>query len=445
MTDMTVTSGDRYEDPSKEFHPVEHIEPKCMLNQFLDVPFPREAFPTRIRAICDHLHDVRGTPIEMLYFCAIGIVAGVAGDHFKATGTFKDHEQFPNQYFLGIGESSSGKSTALEPLLKHLQRKEDEKHRLYKYALKNNPETKDTRFMIANATSEAIAIRMAQTENAIFSITAEGRQVFDIIGGAYKNGRSDGISLYNSGWSGEGYYCDRVQREEVYISRAFISALWLVQPDILNSLILNETNIQSGFVARLFPFRATAPLQYDVPNSPPQDKSIVDEWGRFICELCDARDSATIMIRATPEAKIIFSNYYNRYVDIQNAIGEYALLVSKSCEKACRLALTFAICDERTIIDETLARNACSVVDYSNGIILESQVSKYNIRVEEGKNKIINFFTKRNTTRLTAGQFAQFSNITLADLEHAAKEYPSLFTLKHGKTNGTAIIYTPPR
>ena len=68
------------------------------------------------------------------------------------------------------------------------------------------------------------------------------------------------------------------------------------------------------------------------------------------------------MSYATDEARDVFRLFYNKLVDLQMGLGRFYTLIAKSWEKAIRLALDFAICDESNMIDEQTAINACEVV-----------------------------------------------------------------------------------
>ena len=433
------------ENPTQEFKPTPPPqEPICLLDDYLNIPFNPELFPKRIREICDHLHELRGTPLEMLYFCAAGVIAGVAGDRFKAVNCCKDYEQCLNQFFLGIGESSAGKSTALEPLTNAIIRKEAKAYSLYQQAVKSKVDASDPHFIINNATSEALGVRMSISKQPLFSLSAEARDVLSIIGGEYKKGGgASELSFYCRAWSGESYSVERVNRDSIFIERAFLSALWLVQPDVFSTLNESKTNTSSGFIARLFLFKANAPLQYDTDETPPRNEQIFYNWESFLLGLLNNRNGNIKLIKATSAARAIFLAYENKYVDIQNAIKDYAGYVSKSREKACRLALLFAICDDKNEIDEQTARNACEIVDYSNGVLLDLVSVGYKARAEQTRTKIEAFFIERKTSRLTARDFRNYKRIELPELERAAQEYPQLFRIEDGKNKGKAIYYTP--
>jgi len=426
------------EDPTKEFQSTETLEPICVLEKLINIPFPKSAFPARIREICDHLHELNGTPLEMLYFCAAGIVAGIAGDRFQAVGAIRHYKQIPNQYFVGIGESSSGKSTALEPLLRAVKRYEAELYNSYKS--NTNPNSTDPRFIVENASSESLSVKMEKTGSPIFSLSPEARQVFEIIGGTYKKSGGDGVSFYNQAWSGESYSCDRITRNSIYISKAVLSSLWLIQPDVIVTLTQQKTFKDSGLMARLMAFKSNAPLQYDTGNTPKEDERLFYNWESFLIDLLENRSGNIKTIQANDTARNLLRAFFNRYIDFQNTLKTYADLIAKSAEKAARLALLFAICDENDEIDGDTARNACAVVDYCNGVLLDIYTVGYKARSEENRKRIEAFFKERNTTRLTSAQFRQYKRIELVELEQAAQEYPSLFNIGNGRQHGSKII-----
>ena len=428
------------ENPTKEYEAISNIEPVSPFSA-LKKDFNPKCFPRRIRRICDHLHELNDTPEEMLYFCATGIVAGIAGDRFQATKTTnKNYRQYPNQYIVGIGDSSVGKSTALNPLMEVIWRKESEVHKAY-IANKTNGAI-DARIVIENATSEAIAIRQQICASPLFSVSAEAGQILDIIGGAYKKRGNDGISYYNKAWSGETYSCDRVNRENVYIDRAMLSALWLTQSAPFEKFLSNSEAYSTGLIARFLCFNVESKPQYDDGIEKPKDESIFHDWENFIGRLYDERSSNDVKtIRATDKARDVFRLFHNSLEDFKGRLGDLYRLIAKSREKAIRLALAFAICDESDIIDEQTARNACEVVEYCNGVLLGYYESKYFNQLENIKRKMEEVFLQCQQDRLMAAIFKQRRRLSMEDLEKGAKAYPKLFEIKDGDTNGKAVLY----
>ena len=60
------------------YNPTKEIKSSTtILDKYMGISFPQDAYPTLVREVCDHLHKVRGIPKEMLYSCGLGIVAGI--------------------------------------------------------------------------------------------------------------------------------------------------------------------------------------------------------------------------------------------------------------------------------------------------------------------------------------------------------------------------------
>ncbi len=117
----------------------------------------------------------------------------------------------------------------------------------------------------------------------------------------------------------------------------------------------------------------------------------------IICYIC--------LSYATDEAREVFRLFYNKLVDLQMGLGRFYTLIAKSWEKAIRLALDFAICDESNMIDEQTAINACEVVGYCNGVLLGYYENDYFDKLEDIKRKVEEVFSRQKQNRLTAGIF----------------------------------------
>jgi hypothetical protein len=100
----------------------------------------------------------------MLYSCAIGIIAGIVGNKYRVENLHPSYTQTLNQYFLGIGNSSAGKSTAVDPLIFTILDKEREFMREYKKNKRQGLNPIDPRRIIENAThSEEVFLRIVSS------------------------------------------------------------------------------------------------------------------------------------------------------------------------------------------------------------------------------------------------------------------------------------------
>ena len=434
-----------YAGTTKEFKTLEQLEPRCALEPYLNIEFPQASFPSRIREICDHLHAINGTPLEMLYFCAAGVAAGVAGNRYK-TSCLQGKEQHLNQYFTGLARSGTGKTSAIEPLFKAVETAENKTFKDFKRDYENGVNgIIDPTYIFEDTTSESLTFEMSKKNIPAFSISDEGRKVFSVICGEYKKAGSDGVSFYNKAWSGSTYRCSRRNLDiTLIIENAFLSSLWLVQPDVITILLSNEAIKESGFLWRLLLFKTNAKIQDPIENPPEIGEQILYKWNSFILDLNKRRnDKDVVIMPCSSEARKFFYNYACKIASLRREIGEYEAPFTRSAEKAMRLSLLFAMCDNANTITEQHARNACAVVDYSDSVMLEILSNGYKARAEENRARIEAFFKERGAIRLTFGQFRQYKRIEAEQLEQAAQEYPTLFKIETGQTNGKVIHYTP--
>ncbi len=395
--------------------------------------FNGDAFPKRIREIGDHLGELYDSPKELAYFSAAAVVAGVAGDRFKLVDAIGAYEQFPNQYFVGIGDSSIGKSTVMTPLTDEIHRKE------------NAEADADKRIIIENITSEQIAVRQSKCGQPLFSLSSEGGGIFEIINGKYSaKGNTDGVPFLNKAWSCEPYSCDRVNRPSIHIERAMLSSLWLVQPKPFEEFISNPAIEYYGLAARFLCFKAPKVARYYDGKERKRNEGIFANWGGFIGRLYDRRrGKEPITIHAVPEARKVFENYHNRYegIKMDGTFGESFALVAKSAEKSARLALCFAVCNETDTVDEETAKHACDLVDYTNGVLLEFFEGKHVQGLERNREKMEELFQKENSQRIKASNFRVYKRLTVDEVEQVAHAYPDEFEIEKGRRCGTVVCY----
>lgn len=101
----------------------------------------------------------------------------------------------------------------------------------------------DPSFIVMNATSEAIAQKMAENGGTVFSLCAEARSLLAIVGGLYRK-EGDDTEIYNSGWSGESIRQDRISRGVAEIHKPCLSILWLVQYDAFRNIMVKKRELR---------------------------------------------------------------------------------------------------------------------------------------------------------------------------------------------------------
>lgn len=415
------------------------------LNKYTEIEFPAEAFPDAIRKVSEHLNKTRQAPYEMLSFCSLGIISGVAGYYYRLLGAVDNQTQTANLYLLGSGGSSQGKSIALRPLSEFLEEEHGKWIKRYKEELKTNPDAVSPKFIFSNVTTEALAKKMEEVDAPLFSIDAEAGDILEIIAGKYNKNNTTDADFYNKSWSIEPHSGARVHSGDFYIQNPCLSALWLTQPYKIRQTIVSKESLKdSGFVGRLIMFGVDVQMQEDTGNVPKENPQILEKWNCTIGRLLEARRRKQFAeIHANTEAKEVFKDFHNEIVRaLKGDLGGFEALLGKSREKACRVALNFAICDGVKRVNEQTAKNACDIIRYSNAKILELYSSGYAERVEKIKATTEDFFKERGVDALTVSELKRNKRIELDELKLISSHYPDLFSVKKvEKGKGYIIMY----
>lgn len=431
---------------------------------------PIGAFPHIIQRVARTVHEAQNLPMEFLCFIACGILSGTVGKSFRAYNAVNAYTQDANLYMLGLGASSSGKSASAKILGKRLLSLEMEARLEYREKLLkkksaitksieafeklggDSPEEKkaeepqedekleDPSFIVMNATSEAIAQKMAENGGTVFSLCAEARSLLAIVGGLYRK-EGDDTEIYNSGWSGESIRQDRISRGVAEIRKPCLSILWLVQYDAFrNIMVKNENFVASGFAGRFLFFRGPKDIPIDKGLKIPLDKNVMEDWDKMITALYEFRRNKGFQrIQATPEAAEIFRKFHNEQVELMNnELKSVQELLGKARENAARLAIIFAIADETEIIDGRIAENACKVIKYSLYNAVEFYTSGLLVRLEQRREKMESILRKKDG-RVRISYFQQFAKIFPDEIHNIVATFPNLYALRK-ESNGTYVL-----
>lgn len=431
---------------------------------------PIGAFPHIIQSVARTVHEAQNLPMEFLCFIACGILSGTVGKSFRAYNAVNAYTQDANLYMLGLGASSSGKSASAKILGKRLLSLEMEARLEYREKLlkKKSAMTKsidafeklgessseekkaeepqedekleDPSFIVMNATSEAIAQKMAENGGTVFSLCAEARSLLAIVGGLYRK-EGDDTEIYNSGWSGESIRQDRISRGVAEIHKPCLSILWLVQYDAFrNIMVKNENFVASGFAGRFLFFRGPKDIPIDKGLKIPLNKNVMEDWDKMITALYEFRRNKGFQrIQATPEAAEIFRKFHNEQVELMNnELKSVQELLGKARENAARLAIIFAIADETEIIDGRIAENACKVIKYSLYNAVEFYTSGLLVRLEQRREKMESILRKKDG-RVRISYFQQFAKIFPDEIHNIVAIFPNLYALRK-ESNGTYVL-----
>lgn len=434
--------------------------------EFYESECPIGAFPKVIRDVVKTYSTARNLPMELLCFCACGILSGAMGRVFKARNAVSGgYTQTANVYILGVGESSTGKSASIRALFSNLERRVLREISQYEKELeifkksKTKPEqnklngkegfgfddetadapklSKNPDFIVKNATSEAMIKAMEESGGEIFSVCEEARDSIYIVAGNYRK-QGDDTETLNSGWCGEPIKHSRIVNGVFNVPNPCISLLWMVQNDIIDNIVAKNKGsfIGSGFLGR-FLYCKGAPKT--VPNSKeiiPLDESAIAKWEKLLNDTYDIRKRGeTVWIDADQEAFEYFWDFDAFNTRLMNGkLRTQASLLGKARENAIRLAVIFAQAEGATQITADIAKRACRVVSYSICVSVVLFSSGMLPEIEKDRAKMESMIRQNDGFYKKISFFDQYSSLRSERVEFIVHTFPELYEiLKKGK------------
>lgn len=434
--------------------------------EFYESECPIDAFPKVVRDVARTYAVARNLPMELLCFCACGILSGAMGRVFKARNAVSGgYTQTANVYILGVGESSTGKSASIRALFSNLERRVLREISQYEKELEifkksktklaqdklNGKEgfgfddetadapklSKNPDFIVKNATSEAMIKAMEESGGEIFSVCEEARDSIYIVAGNYRK-QGDDTETLNSGWCGEPIKHSRIVNGVFNVPNPCISLLWMVQNDIIDNIVAKNKGsfIGSGFLGR-FLYCKGAPKT--VPNSKeiiPLDESAIAKWEKLLNDTYDIRKRGEIVwIDADQEAFEYFWDFDAFNTRLMNGkLRTQASLLGKARENAIRLAVIFAQAEGATQITADIAKRACRVVSYSICVSVVLFSSGMLPEIEKDRAKMDAMIRQNDGSYKKISFFDQYSSLRSERVEFIVNTFPNLYEIvKKGK------------
>lgn len=372
-------------------------------------PFPTDVFPPALEAFCRQVAEATSTPPDFAGHTMLA-TAGAGIGNSRAL-CLKEHIWYesPRFYSLSVGDPASGKTPAIDAVVKPYQslqmrllaKYDQDKAAFtqaeaeYELAVKENrarpagerqslpapPEepAAPERFVAVDATVESLAPLLAANPRGLLMPQDEG--VGWVRGmGQYKGGKGNDRQFWLSGWSGKGHMVDRKGQGSVPITipRPFINVVGSIPPDMLGELDDHRSR-QDGFLHRiLFTFpRAKAGADWTEVTVSPESKQAWENTlvGLRSLPMQEMEDGGLgyRVVHFTPEAKLAWVEWWNAHAaeirspDLPVAlIGPWGKLKSYTA----RLALTLyylwllqADQDEGGLGEECV-RRAIRLIDY---------------------------------------------------------------------------------
>lgn len=434
--------------------------------EFYESECPIDAFPKVIRDVARTYSAARNLPMELLCFCACGILSGAMGRVFKAKNAVSGgYTQTGNIFVLGVGESSTGKSASIRALFSNLERRVLREISQYEKELEifkksktklaqdklNGKENFDFEdeisdspkpprnpdFIVKNSTSEAMIKAMEASGGEIFSVCEEARDSIYIVAGNYRK-QGDDTETLNSGWCGEPIKHNRIVNGISSVPNPCISLLWMVQNDVIDTIVSKNKGsfIGSGFLGRFLYCKGAPKTIPDSKEIIPLDEAAILKWETLLAETYQIRKKGLpVWFDTDQDAFEYFWDFDAFNTKLMNGkLRTQAPLLGKARENAIRLAIIFAHAEGADRITADIARRACRVVSYSICVSVVLFSSGMLPEIEHDRAKMDAMIRQNDGFYKKISFFDQYSSLRNERVEFIVHTFPDLYEIvKKGK------------
>ncbi len=380
------------------------------------VPFPLEHLPPAARAMAEAIARTERTPETLAGCCVLGILSASIGAGLQVKSG-PDRFTRGNLYILASAESGSGKSETFRHAAKpfhDFERDMGERWRtdtgpkvetevailesrikqlsgqagkaadaIEREALRGELEQAKAALVKAKAnciapalccedvTTERLAVLLANNQEQLASLSPDAGSIVNNLLGRYSKLDRTDEGIYLKAFSGDYCRVDRQGREPVLLHKPCLAALWLVQPDKIETLLAERSLTDGGLIPRLLVCHTRAMPQRIVDGGEGIPTETANDWAMLVGKLIRAfRMAEPFAIESMPEARRMLDAHHNQIVD--RRIGELRDVTTYAArwnEQAWRIAVCLhaglhgEMAGER-MMDLDTAANAIALADW---------------------------------------------------------------------------------
>ena len=352
------------------------------------LPFPLQHLPPVARAMAEAVARVARTPEPLPGCCVLAVLSASIGAGLQVPSQ-PDKIARGNLYFLVGMKSGMGKSESFRPvvepffayerdmvehwradvlpgleaeadllkkeietLLKKLGKgksgveREEIRRELAakKKAMKEATDgmANPPRLCCEDVTSQQLAAMLQQNQEQLASLSPDAGNIVNLLLGRYNKLDRTDEGIYLKAFSGDNCRVDRLGREPVLLQRPCLAALWLVQPDKIETLLGKTELTDGGMIPRLLVCHTRAmprPIVDGVDGIP---ADTANAWKLNVGKLIQTfrMADAPITIEPTPEARQMMKDHHNQIVKRRLAdLRDVTTYAARWNEQAWRIAV----------------------------------------------------------------------------------------------------------
>jgi hypothetical protein len=324
--------------------------------------FPTELYPKVMAEFVQACSVSLGVPEALPAITALGVCSGSIGKGLRVK-TGPSSTLGANLYLLGSAESGVGKSRSLklvaEPFLEFEKEQQQQWQnqtgpnnkadlmiitqlitKLQKDAARKvNPVEKeeiqqelknaivqseklerqqeDPTLIVDDVTSQRLADLLYKNRELLFSISADARNIVDIICGRYNNANNTDESIYLQAFTGDKLKVDRKGSPTIILHEPCLSALWLVQPDAVSRMFETDSLMSSGLLSRFLIAHTRAAPQKIKGVRPEIPNENYLAWSSLIRTLLNTyhQTNEPFIVSPHPSVVSVMNDFHNSLID----------------------------------------------------------------------------------------------------------------------------------
>jgi hypothetical protein len=280
-------------------------------------PFPLYCLPPLVEAMAKEVCATERVPESLVGCCALGILSASIGAGL-AVRSAPNRVTRGNIYVLASADSGSGKSETFRHMAKPFQQFEmdrierwrdqdrpdaiakrdllevDIKECKKQYAKERdddiNKEVKKFELEMEelekrlhmptlsceDITTEKLADLLSKNDEQLASLSSDALSIVNILLGRYNKLDRTDESLYLKAFSGDPCVVHRMSRDPIFLKSPCLTALWLTQPDKLQSLLDERSLNEGGLIPRILACHTNCGPR-EIGKNPPSISSSVEK------------------------------------------------------------------------------------------------------------------------------------------------------------------------
>ena len=193
-----------------------------------------------------------------------------------------------------------------------------------------------------DVTGEKLAVLLAHNNEQMASLSADALAIINILLGRYNKLDRTDEGIYLKAFTGDRCKVDRQSRESVLVESPCLAALWLTQPDKLESLLAERSLSDGGLIPRILGCHTRCQAREILKGIPGIPPSVQNEYTDLIRSLIETYRLADgpYTVEPTPEALETLNAHHNKIVKRRHDdLRDVTIYAARWNEQAWRLAV----------------------------------------------------------------------------------------------------------